>query len=248
MIRHAAHAALLALIAGPCLPAHAGQKAPADQGLVLEMIQTTPGAFAAEPFTMKITAYFSGKMCKHVIQGGGEIIHYLDRGKILIVDHDRKTYSEITPEELEKLLERGAAEFGDTEDNRTLRKLRGANPGTPAIARKGAAEAVAGQPTEKYLFKGPVQLEVWVAPALEAPEAYRDSLKLTMPRNPWIDMNRFCDELVKIPGVALKKVWTLKLKDKTVTATSVVTSVEKRPLPPSVFEVPADYQAALPPF
>lgn len=248
MIRHVVHAALAALIAGPGLPGPAGQETSAEQGLVLEMIQTSPGAFAAEPFTMKITAYFSGKVCKHVIQGGGEIIHYLDRGKILIVDHDRKTYSEITPEQLEKLLAQGAAEFGDTEDNRALRKQRGAKPGPLAITRQGAAEAVAGQRTEKYLFQGPVQLEVWVAPALEAPEGYRDSLQLTMPRNPWIDMNRFCEELVKIPGVALKKVWTLKLKDKTVTATSVVTSVAERPLPPSVFKVPADYQAAPPPF
>ncbi len=245
MVPHAVLVALPVLIAGAGPPAPAAQEAAAEQGLVLEMIQTTPGAFAGESFTMKISAYFSEKACKHVIQGGAEIIHYLDRGRIVIVDHEQKTYSEITPERLEAMLAQGAAEFGDTEDNQALRRQRAAK--TITVARRGAAETIAGQPTEKYLLKGPVQLEVWVAPGLQAPNGYRDSLRLTMPRNPWIDMNLFCEELLKIPGVALKKVWTLKVKDKTVTTTSVVTSLEKRPLPASFFEVPADYREEPPP-
>jgi hypothetical protein len=233
-----------------CCGVHAvpAQEMPGNEGIVLQMTQTTPGAFDGKPFTMKITAYFSGNTTKHIIEGGSEIINHLDQGKIVIVDHSRKSYSEMTPDQLQKVLDQGAAEFGASEESQAARKAGSPKRGLITTTRQGDGGIVAGYKTEKYLIKGPVELQIWVAPELEVPDGYYDSLKLTMPHNPLLDMNKIYDELAKIKGVAMKRIWTLKTKDKTMTTTTVVISVEKRPLPASVFEVPPDYKPVEPPF
>lgn len=239
---------VLLLLASCCVQAAPAQETAGSEGIILQMTQTTPGAFDGKPFTMKITAYFSGNATKHIIEGGSEIINHLDQGKIVIVDHSRKSYSEMTPAQLQKVLDQGAAEFGASEDSPAVRKAGIQRQAIVTVTKQGDGGIIAGYKTEKYLLKGSVELQIWVAPELQVPSGYYESLRLTTPRNPLIDMNKVYDELAKIKGVALKRVSTLKTKDKAVTTTTVVTNVEKRPIPASIFEVPPDYKLIEPPF
>jgi len=85
-------------------------------------------------------------------------------------------------------------------------------------------------------------MEIHAAPDLKIPALYYDAMKMRVQRNPLFDMSKLYDEMKKIKGYALKTVMTTKMMNMVTQTTTVVTSVEKGPIPPSTFEVPAGYK------
>ena len=74
------------------------------------------------------------------------------------------------------------------------------------------------------------------------PALYYDAMKMQAVKNPMFDMSKLYDEMKKIQGTAVKTVMTMKMMDMEMKTTSVVTSVEKTPIPASVFQVPTGYK------
>jgi hypothetical protein len=165
-----------------------------------------------------------------------DVIYRLDTGKIITLNHQKKTYTELTLAQARERFEKAMSA-----QQAAMRRL-GMNAGTVSITKIGPGETIAGYATERYATKTPMtQGEVWVAPALEAPPAYYDIHAA--------GQTGVMDQIVKemrekqVRGYLLKTVGTANMPMmKGMAFTQVATSVEKGPIPPSTFEPPAGYR------
>jgi hypothetical protein len=168
-----------------------------------------------------------------------DVIYRLDTGKIITLNHQKKTYTELTLAQARQRFEKAMRA-----QQATMRRL-GMNVGTVSITKIGPGETIAGYATEKYATKTPMtQGEVWIAPALEAPPAYYD-IATTHAAGQMGVMDQIVKEMreKQVRGYLLKTVGTANMPMmKGVSFTQTATSVEKGPIPPSTFEPPAGYR------
>ena len=187
--------------------------------------------------------YFSNASMKTTSGNGNDVIMRYDQGKIISIDHKKKTYSEMTVEELQQKINEAAKSMNaNTEQMEALKKMMGQS-GPVSVTKQGPGETIAGYATEKYLVTGPMEMQIWAAPELKIPGAYYDLMKLNVPQNPLFDMGKMFEEMKKINGLGLKTVMTMKVMGRSMTTTTVVTDIKKGPIPASTFEVPAGYKA-----
>ena len=190
------------------------------------------------------TSYFSGNGMKRSAEKRDTIIRY-DQAKIITVDHGKKTYTEMTTEEMQRMVESAAAKANlKKEEMEAMRQMMGQMADQITVTRQGPGETIAGYATEKYLVKmAMMEMQIWTAPALSVPAVYYDAMKLSIVPNPMFDMGKLYDEFKKIKGITVKTEMSMKMMGMNMTTTTVVTSVEKGKIPASVFEVPAGYKA-----
>jgi hypothetical protein len=188
------------------------------------------------------TQYFGNNAVKTVSSDGHDSIIRFDTGKIITIDHTKKTYTEMTVEQLNQMFDKRASEAGlDKEKLEQMRKMIGQIADSFSVKKEGPGETIAGYTTEKYLITGPMEMEVHAAPDLKIPALYYDVMKMRVPRNPMFDMGKLYDEMKKISGIPLKTTTTMRMMNMEMKSTTVVTSVEKGSVPASTFEVPAGY-------
>jgi hypothetical protein len=202
-----------------------------------------PGAEANRNITQ--TRYIGSKAIKNASSTGQDTIIELTEGKIINIDNNKKTYTEMTVQQLNDMLAKMTAERGGQQNEEAMaamRKMMGQVGGSMSVTKAGPAENIAGYATEKYIVTGPIPMEILAAPALKMPAIYYDAMKMRMPPNSMFDMGKLYDEMKKIQGIPLKTVTTMKMMNMEMKTTTVVTSVEKTPIPPSVFQVPAGYK------
>ena len=193
------------------------------------------------------TLCFSGNAMKQSSSDGSDFIIRFDQSKMVFIDNKKKTYSEMTFDELQQTMDRAAEQLKgmNTEQLEAMRKLMGQTTGEVKATHQGAGETIAGYATEKYLVSmPPMEMEIWSAPGLTVPAAYYNALKLRMPRNPILDMGKMYDEMKKVKGMTMKSIISMKMMNMNMTTTSLVTSVEKGAIAASTFDVPAGYTAA----
>ena len=146
--------------------------------------------------------------------------------------------------ELSQVLEKTASEEG--EDNKeqvdALRKMMGEMMNSFKVTRAGPGEMIAGYRTEKYVVEGILDMEIWAAPDLKVPDLYYEALKMSVPPNPILDVRKLYDEFKKIDGMTMKTVTTMKMLNTDVKTETVVTAVERTPIPASVFSIPEGYK------
>ncbi len=173
-----------------------------------------------------------------------DVIYRLDTGKIITVDTKQRTYSETTLAEARQQIQKHQNSAEASKQAEELRGL-GIDLGAITIARAGPGESIAGYATQKYSMKTPFsQGEIWVAPALEFPAGYYDMVTTSLAAGAGGPTSLF--EAMKkqqVRGFMLKMVSTMSNPAlKGVTITRVATSVEKGPIPASLFEPPAGYR------
>jgi len=213
------------------------------QDLILHQTTTSPGMRGGAPRTTTSTHYLSSKAMKIVSSDGHDSIIQFDTGKIITIDNKQKTYTEMTIEQLNQMLSKQTAEMGmDKEKLEQMRKMMGTTSDSFSVTKVGAGETIAGYATEKYLVKGPMEMEIHAAPDLKLPTLYYDAMKMRMQRTPLFDMSKLYDEMKKIKGYVLKTVTTTRMMNMEMKSATVVTSVEKGSIPASTFEVPAGYK------
>lgn len=213
------------------------------QDLILHQTTMSPGMRGGAARSITSTHYLSSKAMKIVSSDGHDSIIQFDSGKIITIDNKQKTYTEMTLEQLNQMLSKQTADMGmDKKQLEQMRKMMGGTSDSPSVTKVGAGETIAGYATEKYLVKGPMEMEIHAAPDLKIPTLYYDAMKMTMQRSPLFDMGKLYDEMKKIKGYALKTVTTTRMMNMEIQTTTVVTSIEKRPIPASTFEVPAGYK------
>ena len=193
------------------------------------------------------TIYFSGNAMKHSSADGNDVIMRFDQQKMVFIDNKKKTYSEMTFDELQQTMDKmgGQLKGMDPQQLEAMRKMMGQTMGDVKVTPQGAGETIAGYATDKYLISmGPMEMEVSAAPTFQIPPAYYNAVKLRMPKNPMFDAGKLYDEMGKIKGMTMKSVMTMKIMNMAMTTTTVVTSVEKGSIPASTFAVPAGYTSA----
>lgn len=213
------------------------------QDLTLHLTTTSSGMGGGGARNMTSTHYLSSKAMKVVSSDGHDSIIQFDSGKMITIDNKQKTYSEMTILQLNLMRNKQSSEMGmDKEQMEQMRKVMGNMADSFSVTKLGAGETIAGYATEKYLIKGPMEMEIHAAPDLKLPALYYDAMKMRVQRNPMFDMGKLYDEMKKIKGYALKTVMTTKMMNMQMQTTTVVTSLEKGPIPASTFEVPAGYK------
>ncbi len=213
------------------------------EGLILHKEVTSSGMMGRGGGMTKSTEYFTHGAIRINNSEGTDTIIQLDGGKIITIDNRKKTYSEMTFQQLQEMMDKANAEMAKNQEQMAaIKKMMGQLGGSFSINKEGQGESIVGYATEKYRIKGPMEIEVWAAPDLKIPTNYYDVMKMRMPQNPMFDFGQMYDELKKINGIVLKSVTTIRMMNKEMKTSEVVTSAEKGPIPASTFEIPADYK------
>lgn len=233
-------AAGMVFLTGPAFRAAA--QSPFDQGLTLHETTTQPPMMGQPARTSNSTVYFSRDAMKRVGADGVETVIRFQTGTIITIDNKAKTYSEMTAAQLQEAMDKAtSAAKMPKEQMEAMRKMMGQMSDSVAIAKEGPGEKIAGYDTVKYHMTGMMEMDIWAAPDLKIPALYYDAMKAQIPPNPFFDMRKMMDEFKKIEGMTLKSVMTMKMMGNEMKTTTLVNSVEKNPIPASVFAVPAGY-------
>jgi hypothetical protein len=218
-------------------PAAAQLAALMSQGLTVTETVTANGK------TSTTTTYFGGNATKRSSADGQDSIVRFDQEKIISIDNKKKTYSEITFQQLQDMMSKvGAAMPKDPEAVAAMQKIMGGSSAPLTVTKQGAGETIVGYATERYLVTGPMEMEIWAAPDLQIPAAYYDAIKMRIPENPVFDMRKMYDAFKQIKGMSLKSVMKMKVMSMNISTTTEVTSVKKGAIPPATFDVPAGYK------
>jgi hypothetical protein len=211
--------------------------------LTLHATETTSSGRGADR-TTTVTTNLSGAAVKRSQSDGADTILRLDEGKMVFVDNNKKTYSEVTFQELQATMDKANAAMQNLPPEAIAMMKRMGGPATAEITvtKTGAGEPIAGYATDKYLVTGPMSMEIWAAPDLKVPPQYYDAMKARMPANPVLDMGKVFEEMKKINGYPLKQISTMKMGAMASTSTMVVTAVDKTPIAKTTFDVPAGYK------
>ncbi len=231
-----------ALAATPAVPARA-QSGSSGQGLTITQTTTSSGAMGQGGGSSTETVYFGANAIKQASADGKDFIMLFDQAKVITVDNNRKTYSEMTFQEMQQALDKAFAGLGeDRQAMEAMKKMMGRSGAPVAVTKEGAGGTIAGYPTEKYRITGPVEMEIWAAPDLKVPVAYYDSLPLRMPPNPMFDARELSKAYKQIEGWPMKTVLNIRMMGMSMTTTTEVTSVRKGAVPAATFAVPAGYK------
>jgi Domain of unknown function (DUF4412) len=232
-------AAVFGLLAtvGPASSAVAQLSGLLSQGLT--MTETT----TSNNKTTTGTVYFSGNATKRVTAEGRDTILRFDQGKLITIDNKKKTYTEMTFQEMEAMLKQATAGLEQNQEAlAAVQKMMGGMMAQITVTPQGPGETIAGYATQKYLITGPMEMEISAAPDLKVPAAYYDAMQIRMPANPLFDMRKMYDAFKQINGWPMKTVMKLKMMGMNTTTTTEVTSVQKGAIPPATFEVPSGYK------
>ena len=166
---------------------------------------------------------------------GKDVIVRLDTQKVVSIDNKKKTYTEMTFEEIQNLAQATTASMPPEALAQMKKMGMGGGTGEATVTSLGAGEPIAGYATQKYhISMSPLEIDT--------PAQYFDAMKALMPANPMMDLRKMFEEFKKIKGTALKTVTNMKMMGMNSTTTMEVTSVDKTPVPASAFDVPAGYK------
>jgi hypothetical protein len=190
------------------------------------------------------TSYFSGSAIKNSSAAGQDSIIRFDQRKFVSVDNKKKTYTEITFDELEQMMDKAGAMMNQNpEAMAALQKMMGGGNAKPlTVTKQGPGGTIAGYATEKYLVTGPFDMEIWAAPELKVPATFYDAQRLRIPANPIFDMGKMFEALKQVNGWAMKTTMKMRMMGRDIETTTEVTSVQKGAVPASTFDVPAGYK------
>lgn len=173
-----------------------------------------------------------------------DVIDRMDRGTLVYLNHNRKTYKELTAADVKASFAQQQQKMEMRMNDPQLKEemQRRGRSATTTLTKLGPGGTVAGYPTEKYLLKGPMmEAELWITQSLQFPDAfYRDFNVLngaSAPFGSW-------DKVMDLRGVILKRVVNLSAGAMKISETA--TSVDKSAIPPTTFEVPAGYTKVRP--
>jgi hypothetical protein len=214
------------------------------QDLMLQSSTTSPGLAGKGGGTTTDTEYFSKNATRMSSSDGKDTIVRFDTEKFITLDTKQKTYTEMTFKQMQEMLSKTGEALNQMKGEQlaAMRKMMGGMATTVTVTKVGPGETIAGHATQKYLFKGPMDIEIHAASDLKIPPAYYDMVRLRMPSNPVFDIGKMFDEMKKLNGIPLKTVTNLRMMGQEMRTTKIVTSIKKGPIPASVFEIPAGYK------
>ncbi len=218
-----------------------------SQDLTMHSTTTSSGMMGQGGGTTTGTEYYSRNAMRMNQSDGKDTIIRFDSEKIINIDNNKKSYTEMTFAQLEQMLNKMGEQLGaqlgkNSAQLEAAKKMLGLTDASVSVTQEGEGETIAGYTTDKYLVKlGPIEMEIMAAPSLKIPSTYYDVLKIQAPPNPIFDMKQLFDEMKKIEGIPLKTTIIVKVMNMEMKTDKSVTSIEKGAVPASVFEIPEGY-------
>jgi hypothetical protein len=172
-------------------------------------------------------------------------------GKITMIDHKKKQYSEMTAEEISAAFEKMNAQMKQMEEQMKnapafLKKTMGGGAAEVKVAKGGASKKIAGYDCDHYVatMGDTNKMEFWVTKAIKPPVQYYDAFKIQMsamgPAGQ--TLGKAYEEMKKIDGYPLASSTTFKMMGMTLNSSSEATEVKKGPVPASAFDIPSGYK------
>lgn len=190
--------------------------------------------------TTTTTAYYTEGQ---ILTSDGRTDSIIDFGneKMLVIDHKKKTWSEITFAEMRaKSTELDAM----LEDNPLLSSMFGGATDA-SVEKQGGTRTVAGHTCQGYrvTLGAKMQYDVCAAPDIEAPVNYYEARKMAgLMLGPMASrMNKLYDAMEQIDGFPVAFDMNIKVMGMNLDMTSEATEV-KTSVPGDVFAVPAGYK------
>ena len=227
-----------------CLVACAAVNAAPAIGEDLTIISTVTGGKGG-PTTA--TQYISADKLLSS-DGRNDTIMDLASGRMIVVDHKKKTYQETS---LEEMRQHFAELESLLEDNPMMAAMLGS--ATTVDVKKGSGtRQVAGYTCDHYQMTigAKFQVELWAARGLQAPAQYHDAQKMVYAAmGPMASrFNKLYEEMKKIDGVPLVTKIDTRVVGLKINSVSEATEVRKGPIPPETFAPPAGYKKKKSPF
>jgi hypothetical protein len=187
-------------------------------------------------------------------EGDKDFIADLEAGKITMIDHGKKQYSETTMAELEVAMQRAGDRMRAANDALRdavakmppeMQKRLGqtAAPGLVVTVTKGAVRRIAGYEAQQYTLSlgDVVTTEMWNTKDLplpvQDPGQFRKLAAIGLPQV--TGMDKVFGEMKKIEGLSLAQTTRSQVLGHTSSTTSEVTEVRRAPIPASTFDVAA---------
>jgi Domain of unknown function (DUF4412) len=221
--------------------------------IVFLILNASVSVLRAQDFTIHMkmgdgvdgtTYYVNANAIRRTTPGANDVIDRIDRGVIIYIDHRNKVYKEVSAAEAREKIA-GAFANMDPQKKAMLHQMGMDAPAQ--LTKIGPGETIAGYPTDKYSLKTAMaQGELWITQSLQFPAGYyRDFNLLSGVAAPLGDGGK----VAEAHGVVLKRIMTGSMgrtmsAGGSASATETAVSVEKNPIPSSMFEPPAGYQKA----
>ena len=216
---------------------------------IAALVLVAPTTAGAQDYTVQLNSY-NGPATVYVSRTAirktepgfkTDVIYRLAENKIITIDHEQKTYSEVTVAQERQINAQATATLSP--QLQAMRSRLGLN-NPPSFTTLGPGDTIAGYATEKYEIKTPAMtMEIWAAPALSIPPAYYEVFRIGAgPGSGFVGGTPIPsrEALKKITGMILKRVITTTLLNGT-TLTEEATAVTTSPIPTSTFAPPAGY-------
>ncbi len=163
-------------------------------------------------------------------------------GRMIHVDHKKKTYWETSLEEMR-------AQFAEVEkmldENPMMANMLGGAT-TVEVNKGSGSREIAGYACEQYLMTmgQKFKFEIWAAPGLKTPAQYYDARKMVYATmGPMASrFDKMFEEMKKIEGFPLYTKIDTGVMGMKIQSVSEATEVRKGPIPDGTFEPPAGYK------
>ncbi|HUG44259.1 MAG TPA: DUF4412 domain-containing protein [Acidobacteriota bacterium] len=192
------------------------------------------------------TTYLSQTALREESSDGSDMIMYLAERRFVLIDHEKKTYSEISVDDLQNRLDEVSKAMSDPENQQAmemLKQMMGGGSGEVTVRHIGDGGSVAGFSTQKYEIKmAPMEMTLWATPEIEPPAAYFDMMNFNIARNPLFDTAQLIEAFRQVEGFPIKTETRMKLMGMNMETVSEVTNVERGAIDPAKFELPAGYK------
>ncbi len=203
------------------------------------------------------TQYFSASKIR-TSDGERDAIFDMAAGKIVMVDHKKKEYSETSLAEIEAAAKQASAQMDEAMKNvppamrdKMAKMMGGAVAGVASsmTVTKGGTRTVAGHSCQEYTTSmgDTYKNDTCNTTALQIPFDAAQYSKLSTLINPAMrsamkDAAKGMEHLQQIQGIPLAETSTFKIFGRGTTTTKEATEVKKGAIPASAFAVPAGYK------
>ncbi len=192
-----------------------------------------------------MTQYITSEYARTSSAQGDTIMHF-QTGKMTMMDNKKKQYWESTLEEMAAYWEKLTRDMRGT----PLEALFGVRD--PKLEKLAGKQKFAGYDCERYSLSlgDAVEVDLWAAPGLPAPQRYYDSRKTALAAmGPMgqIFQNVY-EEMKKVKGFPLSTAIIIRTPMSRTSTLEEAVEVRKGPIPPSTFQVPEGYKKVKSPF
>ena len=206
--------------------------------------------------------YYMPKMFKNVENDGNEeVIFRLDKEMMIHVDHAKKTYYEISFDELERMMKKAGAAMDEQmakmreqmaampEEQRKMmeqmmgKTLMGGKEGDVELKKTAESKSISGYACKKYVVMtgGEPSYTMWVTKDVKEFEGMRNDMQ-EFGRRMAAMTPRFASEMAE----GMKNLDGFPVQTEIAGITTTVSKVEKRTTPASAFDIPAGYKKVKP--